>query len=55
MEKTVNKSDCMKMYRDEKTYFQRMILFVEILAYVKRFGVKTFNKASKLLNETKKF
>ena len=41
----------MKMYRDEKTQgLMRMILFVEEFATVKRFGVKIFIRASKLLN-----
>ena len=54
MLKTGNKSDCMKMYRDEKTQgLHRSILFVELFANVKRFGFQTFIRAYKLLNETK--
>ena len=42
-------------YRDEKTPgFQRMILFVEIFANVKRFRFETFIRAGKILNDTKK-
>ena len=44
---------CVCVCKDEKIGLQEMILFVEIFAYVKRLGVKNFNKASKLLNETK--
>ena len=37
-----NKSDCMKMYRNEKTQgFQRIMLFVEIFGYVKRFDFRS--------------
>ena len=43
----------MKTYKDEKIQsLQRMILFVEIFANVKRFGVQT--NRGRLLYETKK-
>ena len=39
MGKTGNKSNGMKMYRDEKAQgLQRMILFIEICTNVKHFG-----------------
>ena len=37
--KTGNKSDCRRMYGDEKTQsLHRMILFIELFVNVKRFG-----------------
>ena len=45
----------MSLYNDEKTQdLQRMILFVEISANVKRFGFYTFVRACKRLNEDEK-
>ena len=38
MGKAGNKIDSMKMYRDKKYSFQRVILFIELFANLKRFS-----------------
>ena len=54
MGKIENKFDSMKIFTNEKTQgFQRLILFVEIFAIVKRFGFKTFIKTSKKITVKK--
>ena len=58
MERIGNKSDSLKMYRDEKTNKSpgplRMILFVVIFAYVKHFDSCLFIRMCKSWNEKDK-
>ena len=55
MGKTGNKSNSMKIYRDEKMHsLQRMILLIESFSNVKRFSFETFIRACELLNVAKK-
>ena len=46
MEKSGKKSNCMKMYSDEKTRLQRMFLFSEVIAKINVSGFRSSSECN---------